>query len=230
MSGLPDLGNQFFFPRFSSLPLDAGFITFYDDSDDDFIEFDKSKPRFRNRSYRKHWCTFAEIIQDNQWPVRPVYKVKDLSGRQYLVSFYFDDQSLFPDVMKKCKVGSTLCIMYAERHEFMDGNEGVKISQPDAVKVLPVNLKDLMAAGHVFRARIKNVPSSTTPALCSNCNKPAEQRCSACTLSVYCSKECQSQDWAKKHKKECVVFKQLKLWDVFDWHKYDVRRGMTDFV
>ncbi|KAJ3994290.1 hypothetical protein F5050DRAFT_542576 [Lentinula boryana] len=231
MSGLPDLRNQFFFPCFSSLPLDAGFLTLYDDSDDDFIAFDKSKPRFQNRSPRKHWCIFAEIVQENQWPIRPVYQVKDLSGRQSLVSFNFDDRSLFVDVARKCKVGYTLCIMYAERHQFADGNEGVRVEQPDAVKVLPVSLRELLATSDVFRASIKATHASTDKAVCSNCNKPAAHRCSRCSLSEYCSKECQTQHWAKKHQKDCQVLRQLKLWNAFDWHRFCMKYAVySDFV
>ncbi|KAJ3395652.1 SET and MYND domain-containing protein 3 [Lobulomyces angularis] len=46
---------------------------------------------------------------------------------------------------------------------------------------------------------------------CSNCFKDVTTilRCSVCNLIVYCSKECQLQDWTAFHKEECEIFKKL---------------------
>jgi len=42
---------------------------------------------------------------------------------------------------------------------------------------------------------------------CSECGKPATQRCSRCKNSWYCSRECQIKQW-KAHKKICDLLKK----------------------
>lgn len=42
---------------------------------------------------------------------------------------------------------------------------------------------------------------------CSECGKPATQRCSRCKNSWYCSRECQIKQW-KGHKKICDLLKK----------------------
>jgi hypothetical protein len=42
---------------------------------------------------------------------------------------------------------------------------------------------------------------------CAECGKPAEQRCSACKNSWYCSRDCQLRQW-KAHKPLCELFKR----------------------
>ncbi|KAI0156770.1 hypothetical protein GGR57DRAFT_501158 [Xylariaceae sp. FL1272] len=41
------------------------------------------------------------------------------------------------------------------------------------------------------------------PSPCSVCGKPAEKKCSRCREAVYCSHDCQKNDW-KTHKKVCA--------------------------
>lgn len=62
--------------------------------------------------------------------------------------------------------------------------------------------------------KIKINPVKNTDLLiCFNCCGPGgkfeiEGRCSQCKLAVYCSKECQKQDW-KDHKELCLIFKNM---------------------
>jgi len=42
--------------------------------------------------------------------------------------------------------------------------------------------------------------------ICANCHVPANQRCTGCHETFYCSRECQKLHW-KKHKNQCCAFK-----------------------
>jgi len=44
---------------------------------------------------------------------------------------------------------------------------------------------------------------------CSECGKPATQRCSKCKQAWYCSRDCQLRHW-KAHKAVCALFKAHK--------------------
>jgi len=41
------------------------------------------------------------------------------------------------------------------------------------------------------------------------CSKEAKYKCSDCMVAVYCSEECQEDDWYKRHHKECKKMKEL---------------------
>jgi hypothetical protein len=64
-----------------------------------------------------------------------MYQAKDIDGTIFLVSFNFDDKTLFPKVLQKGLVGSTICVMYANFHHFVDGQVGVRLEEPENVKV-----------------------------------------------------------------------------------------------
>ena len=42
---------------------------------------------------------------------------------------------------------------------------------------------------------------------CSNCSKPASQRCSVCQITYYCSRVCQSLEWKHFHGTLCKAYK-----------------------
>lgn len=45
--------------------------------------------------------------------------------------------------------------------------------------------------------------------LCFRCCKPPKNvlKCAACKRAVYCSRQCQQQDWKMVHKEQCKVLK-----------------------
>eukprot|EP00797_Seminavis_robusta_P001958 Sro111_g055270.1 Inherit from bactNOG: tetratricopeptide (577) ;mRNA; f:53324-55277 len=42
------------------------------------------------------------------------------------------------------------------------------------------------------------------------------KRCSVCSMAMYCSRECQTKDWKRKHRKECKRIKESKIWGELD--------------
>jgi hypothetical protein len=45
--------------------------------------------------------------------------------------------------------------------------------------------------------------------ICTMCDKPAPNRCSACNCVFYCSKEHQKLHWSTDHKINCVSYKEI---------------------
>lgn len=100
---------------------------------------------------RRHWCYIAEIIRDDTF-VRPTFLVKDKEGYECKVAFHFEghegpvhhvvtEQHKPPSTPSfnkvPCKVGNTICIMYAQRHGFMDFTQGIRVEDRDSVSVSP---------------------------------------------------------------------------------------------
>ena len=54
-----------------------------------------------------------------------------------------------------------------------------------------------------------DLPELETDA-CSNCSKPASQRCSVCQITYYCSRDCQSLEWKHFHGSLCKTYKDFQ--------------------
>ncbi len=81
---------------------------------------------------RRHWCFLVEVTECVPW-LRPTYFAKDVDGGQVFIAFHTEDRS--PGIMRDCKVGDTLAIMYANSHAFMDGKVGIRVEDDDSVHV-----------------------------------------------------------------------------------------------
>ena len=62
------------------------------------------------------------------------------------------------------------------------------------------------------RQKLALLQSEYDPKSCSYCMKPTKglKTCIGCRTAKYCSRECQSKDWLKKHKKHCKEMIRLK--------------------
>ena len=116
--------EQTHFPTFTSLP---------DDSDVDLRYFDEECPGVYGPV--KHWCLLAEIVELVPY-LRPMFTVKDKAGKQFLVSMYLDNDVALPDFWHKhCIPGNVVAIMYANSHNFMDGQTGIRVEEVGTIKV-----------------------------------------------------------------------------------------------
>ncbi|KAJ7449995.1 hypothetical protein B0H11DRAFT_1743343, partial [Mycena galericulata] len=168
-----------------------------------------------------HWCYLGEIVEDESSPIRVVLGVKDKDGEYVRVAFYFDDRKSFD--YKNVKIGSTIAVMYAEKHYFLDGSYGLRLEHPKFVKIFPCGLKTLL--------RISDDIESEAPVdsaqKCKACGKEEHPdkisllRCSRCLGASYCGKECQTNAWNAGHKRECKVFAAVKeLKSSRDWRSW----------
>jgi hypothetical protein len=117
-----DLRNDAMFPCFSALPGE-------NELDLDFLQ---STDGF---SYRpcKHWCFLAEIVDIEQF-IRLKLVVKDKTGLEVPVAFHTPGRGneLDPLCVQK---GSTLAVLYAEQHGFLDMTVGIRHEDPALLKV-----------------------------------------------------------------------------------------------
>ncbi|KAJ3869846.1 hypothetical protein EV359DRAFT_29141, partial [Lentinula novae-zelandiae] len=204
-------------PTFLDLPHDH----YFTDSEYSYYAVSKDSTDMCTVRPSRHWCLLAKIVAEQSWPLRPMYLVKDTTGQTFLAAFHYNDRTLFSEVWKKGLVGSTICVMYANFHQFVDGQVGVRLEEPESVKILPFGLEELITASELFQA-----PCSS-PVTCALCGGGASKRCSRCSTVFYCSQICQARDWKAKHKNECTVIQQMKKWSEFNWDQYDAYRGFT---
>ncbi|KAJ7123853.1 hypothetical protein C8R43DRAFT_42000 [Mycena crocata] len=166
-----------------------------------------------------HWCFLGEIVKDEDAVVRLILGVKDSAGEYIRVAFYFDNDAEFD--YRSVKLGSTIAVMYAERHNFLDGSYGLRLEHPKFVKIFPCGLETLL--------RINDDIESETPVdsaqKCKGCgneehpDKLSLSRCSRCLGASYCGKECQTDAWNRGHKRECKIYKAVdELKRSRDWN------------
>ncbi|KAJ7271068.1 hypothetical protein C8J57DRAFT_1320588 [Mycena rebaudengoi] len=156
------------------------------------------------------WIIFGEIVRDESF-VRPVFWVKDKIDCQFPVAFYTDNPR---DDAKECRIGRIMCIKNGMRHQFFDGTNGYRIEDPSTVFVLPCSMSELRA----MNQRLRDKSDRGEFVLCNICKKPAENGCSKCNTTRYCSTECQANDWKQNgHRRECSVLARLHIWNRTDW-------------
>ncbi|KAK4179771.1 hypothetical protein QBC36DRAFT_179262 [Triangularia setosa] len=119
------------FPTFTGLPEENDInLAFYDTVD--------------GFSYmpRKHWCFLAEIIDIEQF-IRVKLIVQDKAGTMVPVAFHTDGRGT---EFAELQPGSTVAILYAHQHGFLDLTAGIRQEEYCGVKVDLSNLhypKDL---------------------------------------------------------------------------------------
>ncbi|KAF8880420.1 hypothetical protein BD779DRAFT_1088908 [Infundibulicybe gibba] len=198
---VPDLRDRSCFPSFGELPEYGYAPSFYkQDGKGGYCP-------------KKHWCFLVEIKQRSGWPLRPTYDAKDINGEIIQIAFYLDNESLYPEIEKKCQPGYTIAFMYAKSHFFMSGQEGIRVEETKTMKVFPRNLQSLLEISD--RVKVKSTD-------CSVCQKKTRLRCSFC-CAKYCDKQCQTTDWKRPggHKTECPVRRQINSWGSFNWGRFE---------
>jgi hypothetical protein len=103
----------------------------------------EENPKFFKQTSQKgylapiiQWCFLAEIVAVEPGTAHtvPLFKVKDKSGQLVQVVFHFTRQPSSFD-MSDCKVGHTMCIMFACRCLFRNGACGHGIHEEDGDNV-----------------------------------------------------------------------------------------------
>jgi hypothetical protein len=114
------------FPSFNELPNEYDFESDYFDG----RNLATCRPR-------RHWCFLAEIVDFSLF-IRLQMDVKDVNGTTVPLFFHTDRRGseLAPSLIQK---GYTVAILYAVRHAFMYSDEGIRLENPQMIKVrLPV--------------------------------------------------------------------------------------------
>jgi hypothetical protein len=183
------LTNRVLFPAFDGLP------------SSDVLNEDWYTRKGQMRCPKVHWTFAGEILQLMTF-VRFGVRVADRDGKEIPIYFYT------PVDREQFRIGFTVLVRYAEVHYFMDQQVGLRIDHPQFVKVLPMRLTNLT----LFDQGRAEKPDNDRQhgVYCQRCNRtPAPSRCAACKTVDYCSKECQTANWAS-HKPSCRLWKQLQ--------------------
>ncbi|KAF8665038.1 hypothetical protein AX16_000650 [Volvariella volvacea WC 439] len=190
------LHNRRFFPSLEELP---------DDNDPNYYSTNDDGKLVPTR----HWCLLSEIFKVGaEWPFRPSFFSEDVSEREHVVGFYVH-QKHFLNIRSHCKPGCTMAFMYAKKHQFTDGQIGIKAEEMTHFTVFPCTLKELLSLEDKLK---KN-------AVCAACGNAGKQKCSRCGIA-YCSKDCQVSDWGASHKRLCPAAKMLGKWANVDWDNF----------
>eukprot|EP00397_Hematodinium_sp_SG-2012_P057228 GEMP01071326.1.p1 GENE.GEMP01071326.1~~GEMP01071326.1.p1 ORF type:complete len:251 (+),score=45.52 GEMP01071326.1:83-835(+) len=195
------LRNHAVFPPFSMMS---------DERDPDFRFFNASiyKNDVLHLGTTRHWCFLGEITHMlTLGRLRLFTRTK--FGEEVGVHFHLDSAQLpwlrcLAGLMippENISVGNTLAILYAERHQFLDGSVGIRQETVNNVYVFRASLPTLIEES---AARATNA--------CFQCGKTGNLlTCAQCRISRYCTKECQRNHWKKTHKKLCKQMKALEM-------------------
>ena len=94
--------------------------------------------------------TWFQIIANESF-VRPVFRVRDKLGTDFMVAFYTDNAT---DDARACQVGRVIAIKNARPHHFVDGNVGFRIEESSDVEVCAVFHLRLMAGSQHCRSSL----------------------------------------------------------------------------
>ncbi len=117
-----DLRDRLTFPSFSDSPgeydLDLRYL-----------------PMLRTPRYpTRHWCFLGEIVDVVTFG-RLVIHVRDVTGRELQVAMYDDNRG--QKFMSTSIRGHTVAILYAKRHDFLDGGSCFKVDEEYRMTVRP---------------------------------------------------------------------------------------------
>ena len=182
------------FPNFENLP---------EDNDLDLRYYRESPSGVYVQSHS--WCFLGEVVNDEFAQLSALRNrviVKDRTGKEDIpVAFYPESGSFDFTTLRR---GRTLCVMFAQRHMFLDLTVGLRVEELDTVQVIKCSLSDLLALSKRY---------SQCSECCWGCGKTSSgdscgataslKKCSACKVAHYCSKECQVKDWKETHRRFC---------------------------
>ncbi|KAN0070170.1 SET domain containing protein [Elaphomyces granulatus] len=209
---LTDLQSRVTFPGFIDLPDENHFdLDFYEWSD-----MGTYRPR-------RHWCFLGEIV-DFGTLIRLQMEIKDVDGRKIPLFFHTDDRG---NELAHVPIqrGYTVAILYAQRHEFMFCEPGIRHEDPRMIKIFPLSLHELLALNdqvQQFSTKLDGIRS------CHGCGRKSAslKQCGRCSSFWYCDRGCQEAGWNEKgHRDNCKLLKDPDLRGLFffKWDEFDNR-------
>jgi hypothetical protein len=86
-----------------------------------------------------HWCWLGEIRNDVS-SFHPQYTVCDRDGKSTVIKLQFAERNSFNDMAFGS--GNTVCILYAMKHDFMDGSQGILCEDASLIKGISGVVRD----------------------------------------------------------------------------------------
>lgn len=201
--------NTLYFPCFDQLSHE-------DDLKESYWKEDPNQP-----DVYKHACTWlflGEIINDecalNSFLRNRVF-VRDRAGKDNIAIAFYPELGYFD--FRQLKKGHTICVLFAEKHYFLDRTIGLRIERLDNVHVFPLGLNDLFTLSRTY--------AENNDTKCWSCERSIAQdtkkKCGSCRVAYYCDKNCQTADWRKRHREWCKAMPLFLFIAKGDLSKYD---------
>jgi len=212
------LHNHWNFPPFLDLP----------DENDIPVDFYEEDSRTGVYKAKRHWCLIAEV-EDVTTFGRVRVQARTRYGERFRVHFYLDQddggQLKFSNYSALIGGESTLCILYAQQHKFMDFTTGIRQESCYHAKVFPVRIQELTEEVdkiiEVLSDPKKCVVCKMEAGSGSNGQHQTVQSCGRCKVLRYCGKECQKNHWKLIHKKLCSHTNTLRSLAQLDFSKFE---------
>jgi len=133
------LRNHKNFPPFLDLPQDNDISPHYY----------KMSPGSGLYKPHRHWCLMADV-EEVTCDIRIRVQARTRYGEQFIIHFHLDEDDQQPKYwnFSELRPGrSSICILYAERHNFMDMTVGIRQERSSTIMVFPLTMKELLC-GH----------------------------------------------------------------------------------
>ena len=151
------------------------------------------------------WFSMGQIVRISEF-LRLILFIRTKFDEEVAVHFCLDkDRVPKTFSFQDAKVGHTIVIMDAERHDFFDGSTGIRQEDPDGVAIFSCSMNELI---ETF-ARVSNSSPCFPCGLSSPANQSLQQ-CGKCRVAMYCGKECQTKRSMGAQKKTCPSMKYLQ--------------------
>lgn len=193
----------------------------------------------------RHWLFLGEIVDDSRSQSKSLDHLTLVVDRRVLagfkgkggvkggdialkaagipVGFYYEKDAPCTFKWPELRVGSTLCIMYAERELIRSGSEtkpGIRVDALDYARVLPFSLTTILTCcGY---ESVCGAPGCGKKEMSGT----KLQRCTVCKVERFCNADCQRKGW-EKHKGECEGLRDARneilsmLNHVPDWRVWE---------
>ncbi|KAL3441860.1 hypothetical protein BJX65DRAFT_313399 [Aspergillus insuetus] len=175
----------------------------------------------------KKWCFIAEIIKVAQSEdYHTDLEVQDAPGARLRVVVSAALEG-FP--REKLVVGNVILVLGAVRTKLRDGSDGVEVSDVAKVKILPIQIDQLM---NLNRNVLHYNSVEDGKGLCNGClrRKTCLHRCTNCRLFWYCTNTCQNEGYNKTyHKDICKVLRDADVQALFrgNWNQLDIFQSIV---
>ena len=193
----------------------------------------------------RHWCLMGEI-KGLDYFIRPHLDIRTRFDEEVRIHFYLEEDQTRPSFsFTDAVIGHTILIMYAEKHDFLDGTTGVRQEVGDSVVIFKCSMQTLiktfgsmMASPICFECGAKpsspgqnssldqeenpvpvNIPSREDHDSKSTLASQSLKKCSGCRIALYCNTVCQTRHWKDSHKNLCSSMKYLQLLHGLDFKK-----------
>ncbi|KAL0933377.1 uncharacterized protein CTRU02_212340 [Colletotrichum truncatum] len=159
------------------------------------------------------WCLLAEIDAASTSAGNPFCMVcHDRHGDNFIIGFDLSKGLRFAP--SQFKIGYTIAVVYAKRHNFLDNTKGIRVADLATCHAFPFKLDELLGVSKRLCDYWDTLDEDGRTKRCYACGKEARklEECGSCSFFFYCNEDCRKVGWEeKKHKMDCQVLKDRNM-------------------